>query len=90
MVRIHSNRINQEPIGDLPSKGTPTPLGELPPELPPPSHNRPSAIDVAHLFLPDGTDLSRISPKHPLSTLFRRLWLEVTLKALSSGVSKEV
>ena len=84
MVRIHSERVNQGPIGEQPSERKSSPLGELPTELPPPSHSQPSAIDVAHLFLPEGTDLSRISSKHPLSSLFRRLWLEVTLKALSS------
>jgi hypothetical protein len=84
MVRIHSERINQGPLGELPSEGTPPSLGELPPQLPHPSYSQPSATDVAHLFLPEGTDLSRISPQHPLSPLFRRLWLEVTLKALSS------
>jgi|AMWB02.1.fsa_nt_gi hypothetical protein len=83
MVRIHSSRINQGPIGELPSERT-FPLGKLPPELPPPSHNRPSAIDVAHLFLPAGTDLSRISTNHPLKTLFEGLLLKLTLGTLVS------
>lgn len=83
MVRIHSEQ-TRGPIGELPSEGKTLPLVGLPVELPPPSHNQLSSIDFAHLFLPEGTDLSRISTKHPLSAIFRKLWLEVTLKALSS------
>lgn len=82
MERIH-NAPTPEPIGRVPSEGKLPLLGELPIELPPPSHNQPSPIDFAHLFLPEGTDLSRISTKHPLSALFRILWLEVTVRALS-------
>ena len=84
MVRIH-NAHAHGPIEKLPPEGKTPLLGELPVDLPRPSHNQPSPIDLAHLFLPEGTDLTRISAKHPLSALFRKLWLEVTLKALSSN-----
>jgi hypothetical protein len=84
MVRIHSQRANQGPTENPPAEGKPSLLVGLPIDLPSPSHSHPSPIDFAHLFLPEGTDLSRISIRHPLSALFRRLWLEVTLRALSS------
>jgi len=83
MVRIRSDRIGQEPIGELPEKVPP--LGGLPSELPPPSSNQPSPVDVASLFLAEGRDLSRVPTQHPLSELFRKLWLKVTLQALSSA-----
>ena len=89
MVRIRNDRIDRESIGNLPDEKIP-PLGRLPEELPSPSYNKPSPNDFARLLLPEGTDLSRVPTRHPLSKLFRNLWLKITIWAASSVPTKEI
>ena len=89
MERIRNDRIGQGPIGKLLDEKIPS-LGSLPEELPSPSYNKPSPNDFARLLLPEGTDLSRVPTRHPLSKLFRNLWLKITIQAASSVPPQEI
>ena len=75
--------IDSVPIGRIPEE-TAQPLEELPKELPPPG-GAITLTNLSQLILPAGTDtdLSRVSPKHPLWSLLSNLWLKVILRAIT-------
>lgn len=80
MIRIHGHRSESIHPKDREDKPPLQSLYELPVTLPEKSHTTISPIEVGHLFLPEGTDLSRISSRHPIDSLFRKIWLEVVSK----------
>ena len=80
-MNIHS--IGPASIGGIPEEKIPA-LGELPKELPPPGNSL-TSTDVSRLFLPEGTDVSRVHSRHPLSELLRGLWLKITVRAIDAG-----